>query len=292
MEKSFASWASQADRAALMTLWRAGFPEDPALVVERTLDRLLAPETCLVLRAAEDGREQVVSMAFLLPASLCMDGRELPIQYLYAVTTLPTWRGRGLGGQLLREAFRRGQEAGYVGSCLHPGEPSLTAYYRRFGYQEALYMTERQLDCGDWIHWPAAETERLKDIQPSCAEKYRQRRDSFLTGRSGWIRWGSRVVEQEVASAQEAGGGVLVGPDGCAVCEPEGECLLLRELLCPPERERTYLRRAIQLWPRRNIRWRRPVRPAEGGESFGLWRGGSEEFCSLPRGAYLGLALD
>ncbi len=292
MDKSFASWASQADRAALMALWQAGFPEDSAPVVERTLDRLLAPETCLVLRAEAAGREQVVSMAFLLPAALCVDGRELPIHYLYAVTTLPAWRGRGLGGRLLEEAFRRDREGGCVGSCLHPGEPSLTAYYRRFGYQEALYMTERRRVCEDWIQRPAAETERHEDIQPGCAERYRQRRDAFLAGRSGWIRWGRQVVEQEVASAQEAGGGVLIGPDGCAVCESEGECLLLRELLCPPEREDAYLRRAIQLWPHRIIRWRRPVRPTETGEAFGLWRGLSEEAIALPQGAYLGLALD
>ncbi len=116
---------------ALKAIWAASFPEDPPEAIEDFFARCFRPEECLT--AFEGG--EPVSMAFLLPALYQRGGKAFPVQYIYAAATLPAWRGRGIFGALLRGALEEGRRRGQFASFLHPGEPSLAAYYGRFGYR-------------------------------------------------------------------------------------------------------------------------------------------------------------
>lgn len=78
----------------------------------------------------------------------------------------------------------------------------------------------------------------------SCPD-YGARRDALLAAHPCWIRWEERLARQAVDTAS----GVLIGPDGCALCERAGDTLLVRELLCPPERLADYGRRFWNAFP-------------------------------------------
>ncbi len=113
------------DLPALHAIWRAAFPADTAEQRDLFFDAV-PPDRCLIAEA--DGVP--VSMVYSLPAAL----GERRLQYIYAAATLPEYRGRGIFAELLRYALKAAESAGCVGSFLHPAEPSLTAYYARFGY--------------------------------------------------------------------------------------------------------------------------------------------------------------
>lgn len=111
------------------------------------MTRLYRPADCMV----EFRDDQPVSMAFLLPAVWHNGADAYPVQYIYAAATLPAYRGRGLFGSLLKRAHEEALRRGQAASFLRPGEPSLTAYYRRFGYEnwfaaDVLRLTREELD--------------------------------------------------------------------------------------------------------------------------------------------------
>lgn len=146
---------------ALKTIWAASFPEDSPELIERAFDRLYRPADCMV----EFRDDQPVSMAFLLPAVWHNGADAYPVQYIYAAATLPAYRGRGLFGSLLKRAHEEALRRGQAASFLRPGEPSLTAYYRRFGYEnwfaaDVLRLTREELDAlggrsrGDYVFHP------------------------------------------------------------------------------------------------------------------------------------------
>lgn len=92
------------------------------------------PEEMLVCLA----EGQPVSMLSLLPAQLCHEGHRLPIRYVYAVATLPEYRGKGYARLLLEEAFRRLQAP----LALLPASASLREYYGRLGFRDAFALDE------------------------------------------------------------------------------------------------------------------------------------------------------
>lgn len=77
--------------------------------------------------------DQVVSMLFLLPAALIVDG-STPIYYLYAACTHPQWRKKGQMEALIAKAKSVTVENGYHGIVLLPGNAQLYQFYEKFGF--------------------------------------------------------------------------------------------------------------------------------------------------------------
>ena len=82
----------------------------------------------------EDG--QVVSAAQALPYSLLYHGHESGAVYLYAVGTMPEWRGQHLIAQLFKHLHRGLLCQGKVFSTLLIEQPSLQAMYEKLGYAQ------------------------------------------------------------------------------------------------------------------------------------------------------------
>lgn len=266
---------------ALKTIWAASFPEDSPELIERAFDRLYRPADCMV----ECRDDQPVSMAFLLPAVWHNGADAYPVQYIYAAATLPAYRGRGLFGSLLKRAHEEALRRGQAASFLRPGEPSLTAYYRRFGYEnwfaaDVLRLTREELD---------ALGGRSGGITCfTLCPDYGARRDALLAAHPCWISWEERLAAQAVSTAS----GVLLGPDGCALCEQVGDTLLVRELLCPSGRLADYGRALLEQFPSPRYEIACPADEARPGEAFAMWRPLSDA-ARRPAGApYLGLTLE
>ena len=266
---------------ALKAIWAASFPEDSHELIDRAFGRLYRPADCMVECRA--GRP--VSMAFLLPAVWHNGTSTYPVQYIYAAATLPAYRGQGLFGALLRQAHEEASRRGQAASFLRPGEPSLTAYYRRFGYENwftaaVLRLSREELAA---LGGRAAGIARFS----SCPD-YGARRDALLAAHPCWIRWEERLARQAVDTAS----GVLIGPDGCALCERAGDTLLVRELLCPPERLADYGRALLECFPSSRYEIVRPADETRPGEASAMWRPLSDAARRPAGPPYLGLTLE
>lgn len=214
---------------ALKAIWAASFPEDSHELIDRAFGRLYRPADCMV---EWPGRPAGLH-GLPAPRRMAQWAVHLSCAVYYAAATLPAYRGQGLFGALLRQAHEEASRRGQAASFLRPGEPSLTAYYRRFGYENwftaaVLRLSREELAA---LGGRAAGIARFS----SCPD-YGARRDALLAAHPCWIRWEERLARQAVDTAS----GVLIGPDGCALCERAGDTLLVRELLCPPERLADY----------------------------------------------------
>ncbi len=125
--------ARRGDLPRLKQIWRECFG-DTDEYIDCFFDDLFKEENMVVLE--EDGAP--VSMAALLPCTLVLGSETYPISYLYAMSTLPEYQGRGLGGRLLRFAAEYCRGRGDAGIALQPADKGLVSFYARFGYVPAF----------------------------------------------------------------------------------------------------------------------------------------------------------
>ena len=111
------------DRASLRELWYQVFKDSYPLIDTFLRD---LPQTGFAAVAETGGRP--VSMAFIL---FGVSYRELSGAYLYAVATLPAYRGRGLSRSVQSFCRAEAQHRGVSFLSTSPSEPSLYPWYRR-----------------------------------------------------------------------------------------------------------------------------------------------------------------
>lgn len=102
------------EEAYVRFFWENGFPLGRGLLMK------------------EDGR--TVSMLFLLPGALAQSSNFLPAEYVYAVATLPEYRGRGYAAELVRSGAEMARSQKTAALCLLPANPSLYDYYAKLGF--------------------------------------------------------------------------------------------------------------------------------------------------------------
>lgn len=208
-------------------IWLTCFADDTEDVVDSFLSRVTLSEECLL--CCVDGTP--ISMVFLLPIELQVYSRRYPVQYVYAVATLPAYRHCGYSSALLRWAMELAQQRGQIASCLQPAQPSLLPFYERLGYrpffeayhekwtlEEMKIATRRTVPLG---------------IPKNAGDSYAKMRNSLLSERPAWVRWQPRFADYTAKWAMRSGGGVLVRDQAIVLLEPAGDTLLIREMLCP-----------------------------------------------------------
>lgn len=272
----------------LCRIWKASFPQDPPEAAADFLREQFRPEECLVYQ--ENG--QPVSMVFMLPAEFMVGGDRLPVQYIYAAATLPEYRGRGLFAALLDAAFTQARTHGQVASFLRPGEPGLERYYSRFGYAPFFFADIAHMNRDDLSGAAgddASVSFRLPDVSYAvCREQALKRTDAF-------IRWGKRFADYAARQAYRSGGGILTDDEGgCALCEPVGNTLVVRELICSRKKLPAFYGAVMKYFDYQAYEIRRPDGNGNG-KSFGMWKPLSKAAGQIDCGRwrpYMGLALD
>lgn len=260
-------FAKAEDCPFLRAIWHEAFPSDTEEDIDGFLARVELSRECLV--ATADGKP--ISMVFMLPAVLKWEASRLPLQYIYAASTLKAHRGQGVFGELLNQALSIARKQGCAASFLRPAEPSLCDYYARFGYRPFFYS---DTVCGE------ARPQELA-IRQISVDEYTGVRNSHLPTVA--VEWESRFV------AYTAGNAVALGEQSCALCEPRGEVLFVRELLC----EETDIRRhceALAAWfgcERYECRV-----SAASGEVFGMILPFTDIKIETAHKPFMGLALD
>lgn len=253
-------WADEAHFPAVRELWRQGFPTDTDEEIAAFWRAMSGVAQCLLCMQGDEA----VSMAFLLPAHGCGGQRRVPLWYVYAAATRCDRRGEGLFARLLAEAAARAAKNGVAGLFLRPAEPSLFGYYARQGFQPQCYAVEMRWQANElYSKYPPEE---LKTVESG----YAAIRGMWLKRLGGsFVDWSPAVAELALEMAKKVGGGAVFGSCGAALCERDGDCLLVRELLCAPaDRERLVVQ-AARRFPCQSILVNTPSKEGEG-EVFGM----------------------
>lgn len=217
--------ATAADKDAMERLWLTAFPEDTPADVAAFWDSGFSPEQAWVYTVDDE----VVSMAFLLPATLSPadGGQPLAAAYLFAAATLPAWRGQGLFSKLIESMHTYAQKAGLHAVFLRPAEESLRGFYARFGYRDAFYADEYTLTRREMEAQAASDGEKVETLPLPSAARKRRLQDRRIAA----VEWGAPVWRYAVGAAD--GGRYLASSAGwMALCGAEDEHLMVRELLC------------------------------------------------------------
>ena len=198
------------DKPAVEALLRAGFGDEEGFLY--AFFAHLWPSCPILLSVAG---QAPVAMAALLPCRIMPEDRQT--HYLYALTTLPAFRGQGHAHALLQAAQAR------CGSAfLHAADEDLQSFYARQGWQSCMYA-QRQTLSGP----PAPVPSRVN------AKVYFRRREAILADQPH-ILWQGALCDFAHDLLLDAGGGLYAGPDSLlAVTECENGTLYLGEALGP-----------------------------------------------------------
>ncbi|MGI6029255.1 MAG: GNAT family N-acetyltransferase [Candidatus Heteroscillospira sp.] len=147
------------DRTGLIRLWQTVFGDGEDFITE-FLDEVVKPGRGAVWD--EDG--VIAAVAYIIDG-ITVENQPLP--YIYAVSTLPEYRGRGLGRAV---SLACAEMSG--GAVLHPAENSLFDWYGKMGFAPCSRIYEAKMPCGA----------SALPLTPLSAEEYAKIRRSLLRG--------------------------------------------------------------------------------------------------------------
>ena len=178
-------------------IWETCFGDEKEYI-RFYMEHRMTEENMLVIH--EDGK--AVSMASFLPVRYLCEGEYVDARYVYAVATLPEYRGRGLAKRILMFAHEHyGQPL-----ILAPAEESLMHYYETLGFRKAFPDTRAWMkDTLAALEW--TENVDVTDmIKPLTTQEYVQIRDEKCA-KEGYVRWDENAVRYAIELCEHYGGG-------------------------------------------------------------------------------------
>ncbi len=178
-------------------IWETCFGDEKEYI-RFYMEHRMTEENMLVIH--EDGK--AVSMASFLPVRYLCEGEYVEARYVYAVATLPEYRGRGLAKRILMFAHEHyGQPL-----ILAPAEESLMHYYETLGFRKAFPDTRAWMkDTLAALEW--TENVDVTDmIKPLTTQEYVQIRDEKCA-KEGYVRWDENAVRYAIELCEHYGGG-------------------------------------------------------------------------------------
>lgn len=212
MESAVVYADPETEAAQVGKLWMACFDDTPEEVAYY-IEQRMTDQNMLVVHA--DG--MIVSMASFLPVQYRVDGEYVDAYYVYAVGTLPAYRGRGYAAQILDFA----REWYGAPLLLALAEEPLADFYAKRGFQMAFTGAGRQwgedaVSSGEWqaLEWKPQEVQ----LQPVSPEEYVKIRDRKLDT-EGYVRWDVDAVRYAMGLNGKNGGKTVAVVSG----DPEKE---------------------------------------------------------------------
>lgn len=212
------------DGEQIENIWETCFGDEKEYI-RFYMEHRMTEENMLIIR--EEGK--AVSMASFLPVRYLCDGEYVDARYVYAVATLPEYRGRGLAKRILTFA----QEHYGQPLILAPAEESLMRYYETLGFQKAFPDTRESMkDTLTALEWTGDEDTDVA-LKPLTAQEYVQIRDEKCE-REGYVRWDEDAVGYAMALCERYGGGAVavesvVEKTDILMYEKEGDTLVIIE---------------------------------------------------------------
>lgn len=165
--------ASPGDQSAVEKLLRAGFGDEEGFL--RAFFQYVFP-FCDTLLSLEG--DEIAAMATLIPCEIIVkDQPKQPALYLYSLTTLPAFRGRGHAKSLLDAAGEKCERV-----FLHAADDKLFAMYQRLGWRDMMHA--------HYVSLPYAIPQVL--FEEISGEEYYSIRELALKN-TPHIRWNKRT---------------------------------------------------------------------------------------------------
>ncbi len=112
-----------------LRLYKIAFPDDSDDFAEGFINKFF-DKSCHYL--TDNGR--LVSMLFAFDATITANGKKLQAYYVYAVATLPEYRGQGMIRRLMSSLEEKG-----LPLVIKPSSRELFAFYEKLGFKTAFY---------------------------------------------------------------------------------------------------------------------------------------------------------
>ncbi|MCL2367238.1 MAG: GNAT family N-acetyltransferase [Oscillospiraceae bacterium] len=213
------------ERHALREIWRQVFKSDDG---DLFFEHFSHPKRCMVI---EDNGTPV-SMGFLLPAgNFVSDGKCYPCGMIYALATLPQYRGHGFATAIVDSLLEAGRKQGYNATILSPSNDDLFDYYNnRTKFSEHFYICERKYST-------LGECNKGTIISEPSAREYHAIRESLLTDMAH-MKMDIDIIEYQRKLSHLTGGKLVKidqsGIISCAAIEVYADgAILVKELLAP-----------------------------------------------------------
>lgn len=178
-----------------------------------------------VMGAIEGSR--LVSMLFLLPMKVKTMERSFDAKYIYAVATLPEYRGRGISTKLLDETHKYLKKEGIDLSVLVPASESLFKFYFDRGFK-----TEFKIDLVSWDRQEPSDIETIP-LEETDLSSLKYLRDEYFSKSSLYCEYDEKALAYREKETALIGGKVLTFTVdnllGYAVCIPLSEYVLIKE---------------------------------------------------------------
>lgn len=195
--------ASLADQSAVEKLLRTGFGDEECFL--RAFFAHVFPY-CDTLLSIDNG--EIAAMATLIPCQIIQRGQEnLPALYLYSLTTLPEFRGRGHARAILSAAQEKCERV-----FLHAANDSLFAMYARLGWRPMMYAR--------YIDMPSAIPQTV--FQEMDGDEYYRIRELALKN-APHIRWNKHTCRFLKDMLSSYGGDLYIAHEAVIAVEEERE---------------------------------------------------------------------
>lgn len=215
------------NRGEIQEIWQSCFGDEEEYI-DFYIKNRMTEETMLLYYL--EGK--AVSMASFLPAA-CRRGEEnVPSRYVYAVATLPEYRGNGYGAKLLEFAKEHYSEP----LLLFPAEEGLISYYEKLGFRRAFEKNAAQTGDIQALELSGGEEEDSYDLseQITPAEYVKIRQEHFM--QEGLVCWDEAAVAYAMEENAYCGGKTLLVFGEKNLKEKfilmyrlEGDCLVVEE---------------------------------------------------------------
>lgn len=185
----------------IINIWEICFGDSEDIISYYIEKRMTKENSLGVFR---DGR--LISMSCFLGAVCHMKKEKIPVRYVYAVATLPEYRGRGLAADLIEQGRRLWGEP----LILSPGEAGLYSYYEGLGFEKRFleereifdFCSENEKNEGYLSNGGGHEEYILEDVS---AGEYKKLRDEAFLG-DGYVEWSEEAVSFALSFYRLAGG--------------------------------------------------------------------------------------
>ncbi|MDO5403453.1 MAG: GNAT family N-acetyltransferase [Eubacteriales bacterium] len=186
------------DREGIIEIWQKSFGDDEKLI-NYYVDNRMTNQNMLGIYMAG----KLAAIGSFLPAEYCFkksesDKSNVPVRYVYALATLPEFRGQKLAVKILDFAKKLWREP----LVLCPAELSLAAYYERLGFKWAFAGEEFQISMDN--ENIMADLEELS-ITAITAREYKQLRDEAFSDED-FICWDEDAVSYAIDMNKFLGG--------------------------------------------------------------------------------------
>lgn len=238
--ESHVVFANETERNFITEIWNRCFGDDEAYIALYFDNRFERENMCVIY---QDNRP--VSMASLLPVHVTIDGKKEQARYVYAVATLPEYRGKGYASEIIKYVAEKYREP----LILQPADRDLQEYYERLGFVDAFGESPCWIYAGrctgtaNFQILPAGNVD-LKAAEETDAEEsldllgrwtvsdanekeYKVIRDQAFKG-EGYVEWDEKAIAYAIKENQFCGGRTFVLTMDTGTKNPQKAVLMYR----------------------------------------------------------------